>query len=86
MRPARRPVATHRDGLTYCKDEGKLPALLGLESLAQGITDAWGVRPKAAARGPERQIQRKSEGGIDTGEAGGWEPSRRLSGGRCGRY
>ena len=27
----------------------------------------------------------KSDGGIDAGEAGGGEPPRRLSGGRCGR-
>ena len=46
---------------------------------------AWGVEPKAAPGGQDGRICGMSDGEIDAGEAGGGEPSRRLSGGRCGR-
>ena len=49
------------------------------------INDALGVEPKAAPGGQDGQICGMSDGGIDAGEAGGGEPPRRLSGGRCGR-
>ena len=52
---------------------------------ATSISDAWGVRTKAAPGGQDSQSSGKSDGGIDAGEAGGGEPPRRLSGGRCGR-
>ena len=49
------------------------------------ITDAWGVEPKAAPGGQDGRICGMSDGEIGAGEPGGGEPSRRLSGGRCGR-
>ena len=49
------------------------------------ISDALGVKPKAAPGGQDGRICGMSDGGIDAGEPGGGEPSRRLSGGRCGR-
>ena len=39
-------------------------------------------RPRAVGNGRTRG---KSDGGIDAGEAGGGEPPRRVSGGRCAR-
>ncbi len=49
------------------------------------INDAWGVDEKPAPAGRNDDARCMSEGGIDAGGPGGWEPPRRLSGGRCGR-
>ena len=56
-----------------------------MQSCARCIRDASGVEPKAAPGGQDGQICGMSDGGIDAGEAGGREPPRRLSGGRCCR-
>ncbi len=56
-----------------------------MQPCADCINDASGVEPKAAPGGQDGQICGMSDGGIDAGEAGGREPPRRLSGGRCGR-
>ena len=52
---------------------------------AKGITDASGVRTKAAPAIRDGRKRSISEGGIDAGETGGSEPPRRVSGRRCGR-
>ena len=57
-----------------------------MQPRAPCITDASGVRTKAAPGGQDGQSSGKSDGGIDAGEAGGREPPRRVSGGRCGPY
>ena len=49
-----------------------------------GITDAWGVEPKAGPAGRIGDSRCMKERKIDAGEPGGSEPPRRLSGRRCG--
>ena len=56
-----------------------------MQPCARCIRDASGVESKAAPGGQDGRICGMSDGGIDAGEAGGGEPPRRLSGGRCGR-
>ena len=56
-----------------------------MQPCAPCINDASGVESKAAPGGQDGRICGMSDGGIDAGEAGGGEPPRRLSGGRCGR-
>ena len=56
-----------------------------MQPCARCTKGASGVEPKAAPGGQDGQICGMSDGGIDAGEAGGREPPRRLSGGRCGR-
>jgi len=85
MRPARGIAATGRSRPRGLLQNGILPLEMGRCGLAQCINDALGVRTKAAPGGPGRPASGMSEGGIDAGEAGGGEPPRRLSGGRCGR-
>ena len=56
-----------------------------MQPCADCINDASGVEPKAAPGGQDGRICGMSDGEIGAGEPGGGEPSRRLSGGRCGR-
>ena len=56
-----------------------------MQPCARCIIDASGVESKAAPGGQDGRICGMSDGEIDAGEAGGGEPPRRLSGGRCGR-
>ena len=55
-----------------------------MQPRAPCITDASGVRNEAPKGVQIATNPRESDGGIDAGEAGGGEPPRRLSGGRCG--
>ena len=50
------------------------------------ISDAWGVKPKAAPGGQDGRIGSIDVWEIDAGEPGGGEPPRRLSGGHCGAH